>query len=649
MTITNKITLVVGATLLVLCSILAVTEFVMNLTFLRQELEIHANNTLHNLGLALIPILETGDVEKSELFFSSVLTQDNLVDKVTLQWAIDGKLQSWDYAMNEADIVPEWFASLVFLEPIWHTTTIKNGWTELAVLSITVSPTHANAALWELTSTFAIYSAFIIGIATLVVRLTLKRMLSPISLMTKEAKRIAKLDFSGGLPTSKYRDLSALTYAFNDMSSQLQSLFETLSEEINTLRTKYLFDEGSGLPNRSFLTRQIESWLSDGDCGVLMMINLKWLEGINPSQGTKSLNDCLRSLGRSFENILPASNDAVAARLGKAEIAILIPSVHERQARSILGELIRAINAEIIGNGMPIANGFTIGVAEKNQDDTLSSLLERANSALIEAEKEQKVFSFSLSEKELSQDEIDTKLKEAIKANSFQFSVQPIFATTSKEIEHYEVFTKIEVNGDYIPASKLISDLSRLSLATSFDRAVVNHSISVLDNNGHFAPFSVNLTADSIKDPEFISWLTSTLTVSKLKHRLSFEFAEAIACHNPKNCEAACRALREAGVRYGIDRFGQHLASVSYLRSLNPDFVKLDHSFMLHSNDDSNHLLLKPMIKMASSLGIDVIASAVEYKQQLKRFSDTRITAYYGFISPPEPLDALQQGSNKIA
>ncbi|WP_283130567.1 EAL domain-containing protein [Enterovibrio norvegicus] len=649
MTITNKITLVVAATLLLLCSVLATTEFVVNLAFLQQEMQLNANNTLQNLSLALVPILETGDLDKSELLFSSLSLQGSYIDQVTLQWAFEGDLQSWTYNTNSAQHVPEWFTAFGFLEPIWLTKTINNGWTDLATLSISVMPDHANLALWQLTTTFLYYAAFIIVIATLVVKLTLRRSLSPIVSITKQARRVAKLDFSGDLPKSKYRDLSLLTSAFSDMSHQLQSLFETLNEEINVLRTKYLFDEASGFPNRSFLIRQIDSWLSDGDCGVLMMINLKWLENIDPTQGTKSLNDCMRSLRKSFETILPLSNDALVARLGKSEIAILIPSVHEKQARALLSDIIRVINAEIIGNSMPTANGFTVGVAEKNPDDTVSSLLERANGALREAENAQRVFVFSKSENEHSQDEIDTKLKEAVSNKRFKFMVQPVFSTATKDIQHHEVYTKILIDKDFIPANKLMSDLSRLSLSTSFDRAVVDHMISVLNTDRHIGTLSVNLTSDSVKDREFIKWLTSSLTISKLKDRLHLEFAESIACNAHKECEVACRTFRKAGVRYGVDRFGQHLASVSYLRSLKPTFVKLDHSFMQYANDDSNHLLLKPMIKMASSLGIDVIASAVEYKQQLKRFSDTRITAYYGYISPPKPLDSLHKDSVKIA
>ncbi|WP_281544723.1 EAL domain-containing protein [Grimontia sp. SpTr1] len=649
MTITNKITLVVAATLILLCTAMAYAEFTINLAFIQQEMQSHANSALQNLSAALVPILETGDLEKSDRFFSAVMSKDALVSQVTLQWIFDGELQNW---VNEDALqqkAPVWFSSLGFIEPIWMTTTVRNSWTELATLSIQIPSDSANLALWELLRSFIVSAVTLVAAATLIVRFTLGRMLSPIKTITKEAKRIAKLDFSGHLPSPKASDLSELTHTFNDMSSQLQSLFETLNEEISALRTKYLFDEGSGLPNRSFLTRQTESWLSDGDCGVLMLINLNWLEKIDPSRGTKSLNDCLRSMSKAFGKILPQSNDAMVARLGKSEIAILIPSVHEKQARAYLSEIIRAVNGEIISNGIPTAKGFTIGITENHADDTMSSIMARANTALTQAEATDSVFVFSSTEQEYTQEQLDQTLRTSIEEKLVELTVQPVFSRASHEVQHYEVFAKLQLNDEFIPANKLISDLSRLSLAQHFDRCVITQVISLLEKDKNNGPYSINLTADSTRDPEFLKWLTSTLTINKLKDRLFVEFAEAIACNHPKDCERACRNLSDAGLRYGIDRFGQHLSSVSYLRTLKPAFVKLDHSFIQNAEDDGNLLLLKPMIKMASSLGVEVIASAIEYKQQLARFHEISICAYFGYISPPVPIGSERKSLVKIA
>ncbi|MDD1780455.1 EAL domain-containing protein [Enterovibrio sp. ZSDZ35] len=638
MTITNKITLVVVGILLLLCSVLAVAEFAINLAFLKQEMQLHANSALQNMSVALIPILETGDREKSDIFFSTVMSEGTMLQNVTLQWMFDGDLQNWTYQSDVIQTVPEWFISLGFVEPIWMTTTINNGWTDLATLSITVTSDYAYLALWELSGPFTLFALSIIVIATLLVRFTLKRALSPVLSITKEAKRIAKLDFSARLPDPKASDLSELTNAFNEMSSQLHSLFETLNEEINALRQKYLFDQASGFPNRSFFMRQLESWLSDGDCGVVMLINLRWLESDQHNEGAKSLNDCMRSLNIALQNVIPRSHDAFAARLGKAELAILIPSVHEKEARTILSKLIRAFNNEVLNNGLPAANAYTIGIAEKQSGDTVSSLLSRTNDALQHAEDTQSVFHFSETLYEYSQTTLRSQLEDAVCNNAFNLMVQPIFSNSAHTTQHYEVYAHILLGNKSIPASNLISDLSRFSLSTKFDQCVISHTMDILRNDPTIPPLSINLTPSSVKDFRFITWLVDKVRKNKLKDRIYFEFAEVLVCLHLNDCEKACAMLKHEGIRFGIDRFGQHLSSITYLKSLKPDFIKLDHSFLEHCEDDNNHLLLKPMIKMASSLGIEVIISAVEYKQQLALFSDTQIDGYFGYISPPVPL-----------
>ncbi|MEZ8030242.1 c-di-GMP receptor LapD [Enterovibrio norvegicus] len=641
MTITNKITLVVIGILLLLCSVLAVAEFSINLAFLQQEMQLQAQSAMQNLSIALIPILETGDKEKSELFFSTVMSEGTRLNEATLKWMFDDEFQNWSHQTGINQKVPEWFMSLGFVEPISLTSTINNGWTDLGTLSITVTSDYAYLALWELSVPFTIFAIAVIVVATILVRVALKRALSPVVAMTKEAKRIAQLDFSAKIPTPKDTDLRELTHSFNDMSSQIQNLFDTLNEEMNALRQKYLFDQASGFPNRSFLMRQLESWLSEGDCGVLMFANLKWLEEVKPNEGNKSLNDSLTALRKSLEKVLPHSNDAFAARVGKSELAIFVPSVHEKQARTLLSALIRTFSNEVIMSGLSSANAFTIGIAEKKNDDTVATLLSRANTALQEAEESQKVFLFASAGEELSSTQIDRGLESAINANTFGFKLQPILSKQSHEIQHYEAYAQIPMDNEFVPAKNLVSDLSRLSLSNKFDQSVVNQMIDVLKSDMTFKPVSVNLTANSVKNPEFVKWLIKTVKKNQLRERLLFEFAEAVVCLSPEDCEVTCQRFREAGIKFGIDRFGQHLSSVSYLRALKPTFVKLDHSFLQNGEEDNNHLLLTPMIKMASSLGIEVIASAVEYKQQLNHLSNTNIDGYFGYISPPVTLESL--------
>ncbi|NGN98445.1 EAL domain-containing protein [Grimontia sp. S25] len=650
MTITNKITLVVATTLLCLCTAMAYAEFTVNLAFIKQEMQFQASSAMQNLSAALVPILETGDLDKSERFFETVMNEKTALSQVTLQWLFDGDLQTWSQEVAISQPAPEWFVAFDLIQPIWLTKTVTNSWTDLATLSILVETDNAYSTLWQLFRSFLISSIILITAATLVVRYTTARMLSPVKTITHEAKRIAKLDFSNAVPAPKTSDLSELTTAFNDMSLQLQNLFETLNEEISSLQKKYLYDDASSLPNRSFLIRQTESWLLSGDCGVLMLINLKWLENTDPKQGTKNFNECIRSMGQSIERILEHTNDSLVARTAKYEIAVVIPSIHEQQAREHLRKIIRAINSEIIINGLPIANGFAIGVAERNGNDSVSSLIERANIAKNQADTESTVFAFSQTTQEHSQEQLDEKLVEALQNDTFEYMLQPVFATASHEIQQYEVFTRLQLGDNAMGANKWLSDLSRLSIAQRFDRCVVKKLVTVLKSDKEIAPLSINLTSDSIKDPDFIIWLIDTITTNKLENRLYFEFAEAIACNHPEDCELACRSFNEAGIRFGIDRFGQHLASVSYLRALEPHFVKLDHSFIQNRDGSSDHLLLlKPIIKMASSLGIEVIASSIEYKHQLSTLPTSNIDAYFGFIAPPFPLESLNEEMRKSA
>ncbi|WP_325892287.1 bifunctional diguanylate cyclase/phosphodiesterase [Grimontia sp. NTOU-MAR1] len=641
MTITNKVTLCVIGTLFGLFAILAVAEFSNNLTLLKKEMQFQAESSLHTLSVSVIPILETGDRENSEIFFSAIMSEGTQLQHVKLMWLFDGDVQTWSHQSNTHQEVPGWFMALGFLEPLTLETQVNNGWTDLATLTVSLTPDYAYLALWKFSVQFVLFTVAVMLVTALLIRLVLGRALTPISVMTEGARRIAKLDFPSPLPAPKGNELVELTAAFNDMSSQVESLFETLNEEINALRQRYLFDSPSGFHNRNFFVRQLESWLEDGDSGIVMLVNLKWLTRNSLSENGEDLNKVMRSLRQELSGVIPKTQNALIARMSKIELAILLPSVDEKQTRTILGPLIRTLNNQVISSGQSTANAFIIGITEKKENDSASSLLSRANATLQDAESTRQVFHFSVADKAYSEEQLGTKLTEVVNTEAFELMAQPIISKTTQTVQHYEVYAHLKLDNQVIPASKLISTLSRYSLSTKFDKSVINHVAAILLGDLHVPPLSINLTSSSVRNSDFLKWLVQTVKKNKLENRIFFEFSESLVSLHPKDCEVVSKALREAGLRFGIDRFGQNLNSVAYLKQLKPAFVKLEQSFLQNQQDDSNHLLLKPMVKLASTLGIDVIVSAVEYQQQLNSLADIKVDGYFGYISPPIPLLSL--------
>lgn len=247
------------------------------------------------------------------------------------------------------------------IEPVSLSKTVSSGWIELANLSITISPAKAYETLWRLSLPFLLLTTATIVIVSLFVRFFTRKILSPIYAISEESKRIARLEFSSQLPLPKSEDLRELTNAFNSMSRQLSQLFDTLNEEVRKLREKTLYDSVSGLPNRSFFSRRMNSWMDDETGGVIMFLRLNWLELLNQRYGYQVRDDSWRLLGKAFTGILSSSPDATVARLSHNEVALLIPGADDTETRRILQVLIRLLNNEVTQSGLPVSDSFAIG------------------------------------------------------------------------------------------------------------------------------------------------------------------------------------------------------------------------------------------------------------------------------------------------
>jgi EAL domain-containing protein (putative c-di-GMP-specific phosphodiesterase class I) len=155
---------------------------------------------------------------------------------------------------------------------------------------------------------------------------------------------------------------------------------------------------------------------------------------------------------------------------------------------------------------------------------------------------------------------------------------------------------------------------------------------------------AVNVSAVQFTQPDFVARVLAALEASGADPtRLKLELTESMLAHDLADIVAKMSALKAHGIGLSLDDFGTGFSSLSYLRQLPLDQLKIDQSFvadMLRSSGAA--AIAQTVITLGHSLGLDVIAEGVETDEQRQFLAGLGCDAYQGYLfSRPLPLAAF--------
>ncbi|MGV2873929.1 bifunctional diguanylate cyclase/phosphodiesterase [Colwellia sp. E150_009] len=638
MTLFREINSLLFGLFLLVMSSLVYFQFTQTRDFMNQQMESDLNNTITSLGLMLKPHIESGDIATAETLVN-VIFEGGFYRKVTLKWLADDKEQIWENPIIIKG-VPQWFIELDLFENQKKESLITSGWMQLATLEIEGHPALGYRELWRvMNDTVMILSLlFIISIFTL--RIRLNRILKPLHDVAIQAKQIAQRKFGNDIELPKTSELRDVVGAINSMSGQLKQIFSTLDNEVDVLTKDKLTDQVSGLPNRQYLSAQINNWLNEPGIGGLILAKFDWLEDVHSKYGYQGRDEIIKILSKRMQSELPEIADCIIARIANTEFAFLITKAEQNKIELYLQSLIRLINQEIIKAGCTPNTRFALGVSQRIESMKSSDLLAQSDNALQQAQRDDKIIHWIDSEQpqKYTREQWRKKLEDSINNNYFVFQWQPIRGMKNKEIIQREIFCRLNVDEQLVTASEFMPFIELLSLGAQLDKCLLNaidkQNILALAEEG----IAINLTHDSLLDPSFMSWLADYLTQSSYPERILFELPESAVITSFDKCDQLADVIRVAGAQIGIDQCGRQLGSMDYLQKLQPNYIKLDQSFAYYEKTNQNKELCRALLNVAKGLNIDVIITGIEDEEQLAHFNLLKADGYQGYISPIEDV-----------
>ncbi|MEO5573902.1 MAG: GGDEF domain-containing phosphodiesterase, partial [Gammaproteobacteria bacterium] len=234
--------------------------------------------------------------------------------------------------------------------------------------------------------------------------------------------------------------------------------------------------------------------------------------------------------------------------------------------------------------------------------------------------------------------EIQAGLNGAIQDNELFLHYQPQLNLHTRQIDAAETLLRWSLpNRGAVPPADILAVAENTGMISSLTGWVLNTALRQQANfhrAGLDLNISVNFSARNLIEPELPEFVDQVLrTWNVAPDRITVEITESAMIEDEKRALNTLLKLKEIGVKLSIDDFGTGYASMTYLRKLPVDEIKIDVSFvrnMLTMKEDER--IVRSIIALGHNFDLEVIAEGVEDKHTLERLVDLgcdRAQGYY--------------------
>jgi EAL domain-containing protein (putative c-di-GMP-specific phosphodiesterase class I) len=313
-------------------------------------------------------------------------------------------------------------------------------------------------------------------------------------------------------------------------------------------------------------------------------------------------------------------------------------------------ELHRRLSEPLVVGGFPVSVGVSIGAAHLPSDGPSAEELMRAADIAMYRSKR---LGTAVERFQHDSGTIQTgrlgllrDLSTAVRDNELRVDYQPQLSMVDGRIVAVEALVRWQhpEHGTIAP-NDFIGLAEHTDLIGPITEAVMRVASGGLLMTGHAeARLAVNASVRNLQDPSFAPRTLQLLADTGFPaQRLELELTERALVTNPERTRDTIAELRTAGVRITVDGFGTGYASYHTLRTLNVDRIKIDRDFIVRIlHDDNDRAIVRSVIGLAHTLGLEVIAEGVEANETWDLLAEMGCDAAQGFgIALPMPLASL--------
>ena len=429
-------------------------------------------------------------------------------------------------------------------------------------------------------------------------------------------------------------------------------------------------DALTNLPNRGLMLEHVSTAILksrfNGCAPTVLFIDVDRFKNINDSLGHSAGDDVLISVAQRLRVALPER--CIVGRISGDEFVVLDAKSKNQSDAVLLADMVlESFHEPLSLRQGDVFVSASIGVAVHDQEITMTAddLLRHADTAMYRAKDAGRncvaIFDKSMLERVNQRLAVETALYRALERRELRLVHQPIIDIDLGDVIGFEALMRWDMEdgttvspAEFIPIAEetgIIVPIGSWALleALTHLRGWINQGICRRD-----ATMSVNVSPRQLHDPNFVAVVNEALMRSRMPaDQLWLEVTEGVMITQPEQALDTLRRLSEIGVRVAIDDFGTGYSSLSFLQRFPIHRLKIDRTFINELASDANaRSLVKTIIAMANSLGLDVVAEGVETVEQLHALNDLHCSKAQGYLIShpvtPETMASTVAGLDKI-
>lgn len=409
-------------------------------------------------------------------------------------------------------------------------------------------------------------------------------------------------------------------------------------------------DNLTGLMDRHAVVSRIAQNVRVDSSYSIWIVDLDNFASINEAFGHATGDEILKKTAERLENF-SSDHGMLTARYGGDEF-LLFDAEHTCTEKSpSINELFAILRRPIHTDMNSISPCCSIGIANadgiSNPEQVILNAVMAMNNAKSKGKNTFALFSDYMLEDTRKQQQIRTKVQEAVTQKAFHMVYQPKVDLATGDVCGYEALIRAKdpslSPGTFIPIAEESGWIRQIGRQTT--EMTIRQLAEWKKEGKTLHRVSINYSANQLYDAGYLDFLLDTLKQYDLSTEyIEIELTERVFFGRDNEAMRLMKAFKESGIELALDDFGTGYSSLSYLSKYPIDIIKVDKSLVDEClREGGNRQLMRDIILLSHDLGMEVVIEGVETKEQCEQLREDGADAIQGFYfsRPLPPKEAI--------